>query len=409
MNERFSLARLVAGYFRLVTRSLLYRRLRASLTVVGIVIGISIVLTLVFLGNGLQKSIVGQLQQFGTDLIFVLPHDAANPFAHATSGGEFTDDDLEVAADVPGVLSVMPIVSSKLVPASFRGDEKTVSIEARPRELIQAFLVESLGIELAEGRWMTDDDSREAVLGSAIAAKGFREPVRAGDSLDIRGRRVTVTGILKPFGDGTRDNMTLMTVGLYEKLTGERGKYSAMLVKTETGRDIEAIGRGLEEAFRGQEDLEEFSVLTPAKSQQVVGNVVGTVQSALFLIASVAVVVAGIGVMNTMYTSVLERTREIGVMRSVGAKNWHVMTVFILESMLLGGVGGALGTLGGGGLALLVAAVARARGFEFFSAAIDLKTILFVLAFTMAVGVLAGILPAREAAKKRPVEALRYR
>ena len=409
MSERFSFVRLLSGYFRLVTHSLLHRRLRASLTIVGIVLGISIVLTLVFLGNGLQKSIVGQLQQFGTDLIFTLPYDATNPFGQATSGGKFQEDDADAARDVDGVLAVMPIVSSYLIPANFRGDEETVSIEARGRDLIQLFLVESLGIELAEGRWMSDDDAREMVLGATIAEKGFRDPIRVGDTVDFRGHRVTVTGILAPFGDSTRDNMALMTIGLFEKLTGVRGEYSGMLVKVENGRDIEAVGRDLEEAFEGQRDLEDYSVLTPATSQQIVGNVVGTVQSALFLIASVAVIVAGIGVMNTMYTSVLERTREIGVMRSVGARGWHVMAVFVLESMLLGGLGGLLGTLGGAGLALLVAALARAQGFGFFAASVDLATIVFVLAFTMAVGVLAGILPAREAARKKPVDALRYR
>jgi len=201
----------------------------------------------------------------------------------------------------------------------------------------------------------------------------------------------------------------LITLDLFRKLTGIRGDYGGMLVKIETGRDIEAVGRDLEDAFSRQRDLEEYSVLTPSKSQQVVGNVVGTVQSALFLIASVAVIIAGIGVMNTMYTSVLERTRQIGVMKSVGAKSWHIMTIFIMESMLLGGLGGLLGTIGGGGLALAVAAIARAKGFTFFEASIDLKTIAFVLIFTMAVGVLAGILPAREAAKRKPVDALRYR
>ena len=409
MNDRSSIARFVIGYFRLVTHSLLHRRLRASLTVVGIVLGISIVLTLVFLGNGLQKSIVGQLQQFGTDLIFTLPYDASNPLAQATSGGKFTEDHADAARGAPGVLAVMPIVSSYLIPANFRGDEKTVSIEARGRDLIQLFLVESLGIELAEGRWMADDDARELVLGATIAEKGFREPIRVGDTIDFRGSRVTVTGILAPFGDGTRDNMVLMTLGLFERLTGVSDEYSGMLVKVEEGSDIEAVGRNLDEAFSRQRDLEEYAVLTPAASQQIIGNVVGTVQSALFLIASVAVLVAGIGVMNTMYTSVLERTREIGVMKSVGAKGWHVMAVFVLESMLLGGLGGVLGTLGGAGLALLVAAIARAQGFEFFSASVDAATIAFVLGFTLAVGVLAGILPAREAAKKRPVEALRYR
>ena len=405
----FSLPRLLDGYLGLVTHSLLHRKLRASLTIVGIVIGISIVLTLVFLGNGLQSSITGQLQQFGTDLIFVLPTDAANPLAGATSGGKFSEDDVRAVQATKGALSVMPIIRNYLINADFRGEKKTVSIEARPRDLIQSFLVESLGIKLGQGRWMLNEDSREIVLGSNVAANGFREPVRVGDTIDFRGHRLTVVGILESFGDQTRDNLIVMTVGLFQLLTGQRGGYDAMLVKVESGQDIEAVGRTLEDTLSRQSDVQNFTVLTPSKAQQVVGNVVGTVQSALFLIASVAVIVAGIGVMNTMYTAVLERTREIGVMKSVGAKGWHIMTVFILESMLLGGFGGLIGTLGGAALAELVAAVARAKGFTFFQAAIDLPTIVYVMAFTILAGVLAGILPAREAARKRPVEALRYR
>lgn len=405
----FSFTRLLGGYFRLVTHSLLHRRLRASLTIVGIVIGISIVLTLVFLGNGLQSSITGQLQQFGTDLIFILPSDASNPLAGATSGGKFSEDDVRAVEATKGATSVMPIIRNYLISADFRGEKKTVGVEARPRDLIESFLVQSLGIKLAEGRWMLNEDSREVVLGSNVAANGFREPVRIGDTIDFRGHRITVVGILQKFGDQTRDNLIIMTVGLFQLLTGQRGGYDGMLVKVEQGQDIEAVGRNLEDTLSGQTDLADYTVLTPSKSQQVVGTVVGTVQSALFLIASVAVLVAGIGVMNTMYTSVLERTREIGVMKSIGAKGWHIKMVFVLESMLLGGCGGLIGTLGGAALAELVAALARAKGFTFFQAAIDLPTIAYVLAFTLVIGVLAGILPAREAARKRPVEALRYR
>ena len=411
MNDKkgFNFFLLLSGYFDLVSHSLLHRKLRASLTIVGIVIGISIVLTLVFLGNGLQSSITGQLQQFGTDLIFVLPSDASNPLAGATAGGKFSEDDVRAVAATKGAMSVMPIIRNYLITANYRGEEKSLAIEARPRDLIESFLVQSLGIKLAEGRWMLNEDSREVVLGANVAARGFRQPVQVGDTIDFRGHRITVVGILQTFGDQTRDNLIIMTVGLFQRLTGVRGDYDAMLVKIEQGQDIEAVGRNLEDTLSRQTDLEDYTVLTPSKSQQVVGNVVGTVQSALFLIASVAVIVAGIGVMNTMYTAVLERTREIGVMKSVGAKGWHIMTVFILESMLLGGFGGLIGTIGGAGLAETVAALARARGFTFFQAAIDLKTIVYVLVFTLIVGVLAGILPAREAARKKPVDALRYR
>lgn len=409
MNELLKPLRYSAGYFRLVTHSLLHRKLRASLTVVGVVIGISIVLTLVFLGNGLQRSIIGQLRQFGSDLIFVLTHEAADPFAGLLSGGEFTDDDVDAARRTSGVASVSPIITNRLVSARFRGEDKTISLEARERALIQEFLVESVGVRLAEGDWMAREDSREAVIGANFASSLFREPIRVGDPIDVYGRRLVVAGILEPFGDRTRDNIAIVTIETFRHLSGERGGYGGMLVKIEPGRDIEAVGRGLEESLSRREDLEEFTVLTPARSEEVVSGVIGTVQAALFLIAAVAVLVAGIGVLNVMYTSVLERTREIGIMRSVGARSGDVMSVFLFESAVLGLAGGAVGTAGGAGLAELVAFLARRRGFGFFEAAADLRTIVFVLAFTMIVGLAAGVLPALQAARKRPVEALRYR
>lgn len=409
MNKSFSLTRLLSGYFRLVTHSLLHRMLRASLTVVGIVIGISIVLSLVFLGNGLQQGITGQLQQLGNDLIFSLPSEAANPLAASTGGGEFNDDHVEALERIDGIQLVMPIVTGHRTVAKFRGEEKTVSIDARPREMIQEILVESQGIKVAEGRWMEHDTAREIVIGHNIATEVFRDQIKAGDSIDVLGRRLEVVGILGEFGDPARDNLFVMLTPLYEQLSGQRGSYGGILTKVENYEDIEFIGQEMDYVLSLQDDLEKYSVLTPDRSEEVISSVIGTVQSALFLIASVAVIVAGIGVMNTMYTAVLERTREVGIMKSVGAKSWHIMLVFLMESMIIGMIGGMLGLIGGAGFAELIAWIARRRGFSFFESAVDLPTIVFVLVFTMAVGLFAGVLPARQAAKKKPVEALRYR
>ena len=409
MNESTAILRLLAGYARLVTHSLLHRMLRASLTVVGIVIGISIVLTLVFLGNGLQKGITGQLQQFGSDLIFLLPAEAGNPLSGLTGRGRFEEEHLEAVRGVPGVLLAMPIVTAERATAVFRGEEKTVSLEPRPLEMIQEIIVESQGIDVEEGRWMASEDAREIVLGYEAARRGFREPVRVGDTIDIGSRRLEVVGLLRKFGDSTRDNAFLMTIDLYRTVTGKIPTYGGILTKVDTAYDIEEIGDDIDFALSRQRDLEEYSVLTPARSEEVISGVIGTVQSALFLIAAVAVIVAGVGVMNTMYTSVLERTREIGIMKAVGAKGWHVMLVFLMESMIIGGIGGILGILGGAALAELVAWIARARGFGFFQSSVDVATIVFVAGFTMVVGLLAGVLPARQAAKQKPVDSLRYR
>lgn len=409
MNNKFSIIRLFEGYFRLVFHSLLHRMLRASLTVVGIVIGISIVLSLVFLGNGLQQGITGQLQQLGNDLIFTLPSDASNPLAGATGGGEFDDDHVEALEQIEGVQLVMPIVTGFHTVAKFRGEEKTVAIDARPLAMVQEVLVESQGIELAEGRWMSQVDAREIVIGENIANEVFRDPIKVGDSIDILGRRLEVVGILEQFGDSARDNFFIMTIFLFQQLSGQKDGYGGILTKVDDFRDIEFIGREMDYVLSLQDDLEDYTVLTPDRSEEVISGIIGTVQSALFLIASVAVLVAGIGVMNTMYTAVLERTREVGIMKSVGAKSWHIMLVFLLESMIIGAIGGGLGLLGGAGFAELIAWIARQRGFSFFESAVDLPTIVFVLVFTMAVGLFAGVLPARQAAKKKPVEALRYR
>lgn len=399
---------LLRGYVRMVTHSLLHRLLRASLTVTGIVIGIAIVLTLVFLGNGLQKGITAQLQQLGSDLIFILPSDAGNPLAGLTGRGTFNDDHIEAIENTPGVLLAMPIITTAPETVIYRGEEQTINLTPRPLELIQEILVESQGFEVAEGRWLNSNDAREVVLGYSIARDGFRDAIRVGDTIDVGGRRLEVVGLLEEFGDAARDNFVLITIDLYRKITGDIPDYGGALAKADPSYDIERIGDDLEYVLSRQDDLEEYSVLTPDRSAKVIGDVIGTIQAALFLIASVAVIVAGVGVMNSMYTSVLERTREVGLMRAVGAKGWHIMLIFMMESLIIGAVGGVLGILGGAGLAEFVAWLARRQGFDFFQSSADVKTIIFVTGFTMLIGLLAGVLPAREAARHKPVDALRY-
>jgi putative ABC transport system permease protein len=388
-------------FLRLVVRSLLHRRLRTGLTVVGIVIGISVVVALQFIGAGLRESVVAQLRQFGSDLVIVLPRDISNPLVSLAGGGEFEKAHWDAVRELPGVALVMPTIEAQIVKGEFRGERRAISLHGQPWETMRAIFVASQGFKLREGEWPRSENAREVVLGATAAAKTFDGPVQLDDTLVIRGRAYRVAGILE-------NNSVFVSLEAMRLLTGRR-TYAAMIVKAEPGTDLEALGAAIRGRLEEEKEIEQLSVLTPEKSAQVISNVIGSIELGLFMVAAVAVVVGGFGIMNTMYTSVLERTREIGIMKSVGARPGHVLAIFLLESGLIGLVGGGTGVLGGAGIAWIVAAVARAKGFEYLAVGVEARTIVAAVAYALLIGMISGALPARQAARLRPAEALRYR
>lgn len=399
----------LAGYLRLATRGILHRKLRATLTSIGIVIAVAVVVALVLLGNGLREAVSAQLRQFGTDLIFVFPGDVSNPFSALVGRNEFRGKDVDAMRNVAGVAMVMPTVEGRLVKAEFRGEKKAVSLHAQPWELIQSIFEESQGFRMREGRWPEKEGAHEVVLGASFAANAFKEPVRVNDELVIRGRRLLVAGILEDLGEQNHDNTVFVSLELLRILTGQRDGYTVVIVKAEAGQALDALAERIGDALRRQKGLPDFSVLTAEKAASIAGSVIGIIELVLFLIAAVAVFVGGIGVMNTMYTSVLERTRDIGIMKAVGAKHRQVLLVFLIEAGVIGLAGGAVGTALGAAVAEYVAFLGRGGGFRFLTISIDLKTVFAIIAVSVSVGVVAGTLPALQAARLRPADALKYR
>jgi putative ABC transport system permease protein len=399
---------MMADLFNLSARSLIQRKLRSALTMLSIVIGVVLVISLVLLGDGLQNAIQGRLLAFGTDLLVVYPGKEESPLFGLLTDAQIRDRDVKVIEDVPGVRNVMPTQEKSFVHVSFRGEEESLRLHGQPIEAIKDVLVESSGFTLREGEWPSSEQAREVVMAATAADKSFDEPVRAGDTVEIKGRRFTVSGVLNPTGETNHDNAVFISLENARLISGRRSGVDFVTVKVNPDVEPEAVAEDIRRALAREPGAGDISVITAAKAGDVAGDIVGILQLVLSGIAAVALLVGGVGVMNTMYTSVLERTREIGVMKAVGASDRAVMTLFIIESGLLGLVGGAVGSAAGQAMAIFAEQVAQSQGFLLLDVQFDLLLFLMVLVGSATLGIVSGLMPAYRAAKLSPVQALRY-
>jgi len=403
---------IIKQYFKIAVRNIKTRRLRSWLTIIGIVIGIFLVIALISLSSGLKNSMMKQLNALGGDIIFVMPGSSDNPLTAFMGGQVITKEDIQAIKKVKGVDIVLP-TSQRAELMRFNNVQKSVFLAGMPWEEGKDFLTGFQGWSLAEGRWPLPG-KRDIVIGSLVAEKKyFGREIKEGDKVVINGRTFNVVGILNSIGNQGDDSSVFLDMPIYRQVTGERsGDAMVVMVRVEQGADIDQVAGYIEDALeeirkrkRGQ-DVYDFSVMTSEKMSNIAGGIMGAIQAAVFLFAGISILVGGIGITNTMFTAVKERTREIGVLKAVGAKNRDVISIFLIESGIIGLIGGTGGVMFG----LIVAKVAEyytKSGAMQIEAYISLPLIFFGLFFSIIVGCVAGFLPARKAAKLKPTEALR--
>ncbi len=400
---------MLKNFFLLTLKSVRHRPVRSWLTIIGIVIGVMLVVTILSLGSGV-KNIVGQtLQRFGSDLIIVFPGKDTNPVAGFASRLRFRVSDLEALEQINGVKFVVPMDVASLA-TEYKGDKKSVMIHAAPWKRMSAVLESSQGVRLAHGRWPTNDDNNEIVVGYKTAHSLYKKRVDVGDDILLKSKRMKVVGVVSEIGVQMDDNLIYVSMKVFHQLSGSKSGATTALVKVVPGSNVEVVSRQIRHQLEKQQTVTDFSILTPAKASQIVGDVLSTIEIALMFIGLVSLLVGAVGIMNTMYTSVLERTRQIGVMKAVGATRDEILSLFIIESGMIGLIGGIFGVLFGiitAFLAGLAAAQFGIRGlFSFWS--LDFVGFLVVLIVAFLTGLVSGILPAKQAADMEPAEALRY-
>lgn len=402
-------------YFKQAVKNLLQRRLRSWLTMIGIFIGVALVVALVSLGQGMQDAIVGQFAGLGADTITIQAAGGGYGPPGSYQSVTIGEDDLDVVKKVPGVKAafgrIIGAASAEVNGVIQYGYFATFAEGADEYRLSITVPSE---FKAEKGRIIKPTDRHKAVVGNTFATKDiFGEPLVVGDKMILGEENYDIVGILEKTGNPQLDVVVWVSQEDGMELSGKEDVFGLIAAKVDDGADIDEVKENIEKALRKdrkvEEGKEDFVVTTAQETIDSLNEVLGAVKWFLVGIAFISLLVGSVGITNTMYTSVLERTREIGIMKAIGARNWDVLTLFLIESGVIGVIGGLIGISLGLLLSFGTAAIAQAAmGASLIQAHVSLGLLLGALAGSFLVGSLAGITPAYQAAKMKPVEALQH-
>ncbi len=404
---------MIRDYLRLSYDSLMHRGVRSWLTIIGIFIGITAVISLISLGEGLRGVVSSQFNFLSTDILVIQASGlnygppgtgAVNPLK------EKYVDDIERFNGVDTAIG--RVIESSLL--EFNDKSEAAFVASMPQGSKRKTVETIAQIELMRGRDLKDDDTNKIIIGTNyVNADKFGKIIEVGSKVVIKSKEFEVIGILKKKGSFTVDNEVIMNDDEPKKFFNVRDTYSMVAVKISKGADISAVKEEIEDYLRKERNVkkgsEDFSVQTPQQAIKTLDSILFAIQIFIYVIAGISIIVGGIGISNSMYTSVTERTKQIGIMKSIGARNSDIFRLFLIESGLLGMVGGILGILCGLGLAYGLAFVGTAvLNTDLIRVNASMSLILGALAFSFIIGSVSGLLPAMQASKLKPVDALRY-
>ena len=390
--------------FLLVYRNIRERKTRSALTMLGIVVGIAAVIAIMSISYGMQESITEQLSEMA-DIIMVTP--GSVELGSFGEFGSFNERDLRDVERISGVKEAAAMMG-EMQEVEYRGEKVMVEIVGiEPRDMDAIF---GETVELEEGRELRENDHKTCTIGYSIANDYFDDEIGVNDRITINGSKFRVVGALEKQG-GFRsgvDSQIYVTkrdaVNIFDT-----DDISTIFVRVRNIGEAEEIADEIEERIDENHKLDDFtSAMAMGGAIERLESIFGILQVFLLAIASISLIVAAMGIMNTILMSVMERTHEIGVMKAIGAKNRNILSLFLLEAGVVSTIGGVFGCIAG---------VVAAKAICFFlytayeveiAAIFKPEVLLGGVAIAMLVGILSGLYPARKASKMSPVEAVRY-
>jgi putative ABC transport system permease protein len=404
---------MIKDYFLLALGNLRHRGLRSWLTILGVFIGIAAVVSLISMGQGLEAAITGQLGGLAVDILDVQNKGVGFAPPGSTVIEKLNDHDIRIIESVQGVEKAIPrlIKVGSLEYNDIAGFGYAMDIPED--EEFREFIYDRFNFKAEEGRLLRAEDTGKLMLGNNfLTMDDFEKDFKVGKTVKINKENFEIVGFLEKTDNFQLGSMVFMNNNDLEQLFDIEDEYDLIAVQVTDKDDIEFVAEEIEKKLRRdrneKEGEETFSVETPLQSLEAVSNVLNIINLIVIGIAMISLFVGGIGIANTMYTSVVERTNEIGIMKAVGARNRDILYLFLIESGFLGLVGGIAGAIIGLGGSVFISGVAnQALGGDLFKVAISYPLLFSAVSFSFFVGVASGIIPAMQASKLNVVDALR--
>jgi putative ABC transport system permease protein len=386
---------------------------RSLLTLLGIAIGIMAIISLMALGEGMQQAITGELSSLSDSIIISTGGGVFSLFGGGGSSSNeyFTERDIFDIAHIQGIKDISTQLSGS-ARAEYNGETTIISLTGMDTDVM---MIQFGSTDLEAGSFLSEGDQNNIMIGYTIAHETFDADISVGSRIRINGEKFFVTGIFAQQGMGgitSSDNVILMNSRDFKILTGQ-SNITSVYIRVYDVNEVESIATDIENAINENHGMKDFASATSMSSiLDTIQSVIGILQLVLVAIASIALIVASIGIMNTMLTSVMERTREIGIMKAIGATNIDIMNIFIIEGILVSSIGGIIGIIlgifGSQGLTLILNNFMAMGGSSQLSPVITIMSVILAVSVSIIVGVLSSLYPAWKAARMSPIEAVRY-
>lgn len=404
---------MIKDYFRMAFESFRQRKMRAWLTMIGVFIGITAVVAIISLGQGLGVAINDQFAELGVDKIFVAPGGSA--LGGATSI-ILDEDDRRVIEETQGVIDTLGM-SWQATSVLFKDEQEQMLVTGYTMTEGEELFANMMGGYVEQGRLIEKGDTFKAVVGynHAQDKKIWDRGLSLGDKITINSVDFQVVGITEDMGNSADNGNIHIGDDAYDRVFEKDidDEYFYVVAQSEPSAEPSVIGERIERNLRNHRSVDEgdedFSVQTSEEFMSAFNDILMIVNVVIIGIAAISLVIGAVGIMNTMYTAVVERTQEIGIMKAIGARNRDVMLLFLIESGLLGAIGGMIGVAIGLLIGKLVEiGAALTIGTVFIRFWWSWELVLGAILFGFVLGSISGLAPAYQASKKNPVDSLQY-
>jgi putative ABC transport system permease protein len=423
--------------FKLALNILVHSKVRSWLTIIGIVIGVAAVVAIMSISEGMQQSLESNLGGLGADIITISPGASRATGGFMSGGGgppgasmtsstrtssststqeskNLTKRDMQTIVSVDNVEIVTGTVSGR-GELYYLAETVTVSVTG----VNPVTWNEVTTSTLASGRFLTAGDFNTILVGSRVANSMFKQPLVVNRQVTIEGVNFKIVGILNEsgssmMGGGGSDSGIIMPIEAARSTLDDVGidELDSIIVKVDDENLVDETMSSMDDALMLSRHVtnktKDYSISSAVAMQETISATLESMTFFLTAIAAVSLLVGAVGIANTMFTTVLERTKQIGIMKAIGAKNRDIMTIFLMNSALVGLVGGAIGIAIGTAASMVVVLPMMGGRMAGGGNVVSPQLMLLSLAIAVGIGILAGLIPAYRASKLKPVDALRY-